>query len=71
MSLCIPTYIGMIVELTLFAAPLPQLVVLVESQASHSDLRRAARETWASSPSVGGTSLVIFTVAARGLSSDR
>ena len=55
----------------LFIAHPPQLLVLVESVGSHSDLRRAARKTWASSPSVGGAVAVVFVVAARGLSSDR
>ena len=47
------------------------LLVLVQSAAANSDMRRAVRETWMNYDSVGQEVTVVFTVAAHGLSSDR
>jgi hypothetical protein len=46
------------------------LLVLADSQAGSSELRRAVRESWVRYPCVGISASVIFTVAAQDLSSD-
>lgn len=47
------------------------LLVVVDSPADNSDMRRAVRETWQRYPSVGVSARVVFSVAAKGLAAGK